>query len=239
MRCGARWELGGGCEGRGSCTSEKQLGVSAARSLTPLPAASQLAPSAAHAARGLSGGRQPPRRRRQLGRSDSSGDSGVEPIGRWKMDGAGAGGAGHPGVNPPPTRGPEHWTSARPRTPLHPHPGTLPSHPQDPEVKLLEVTAQRRRCAPPRPSGHCGPAGSPGARRLQGGSWGRGGEGPRGTGCRAGPSLPGCPLVTTMETSRSTDLAPAEERAALALPATAAGCHCSRAAEPAGARPRE
>lgn len=77
MRCEVGAE--GGCEGRGSCTSEKQLGRLSSPQPNPLPAASQLAPPAAHAARGLSGGRQPPRRR-LLGRSGSSGDSVVEPV---------------------------------------------------------------------------------------------------------------------------------------------------------------
>lgn len=61
-----------------------------------------------------------------------------------------------PGVKTHPLLG---VLSAGPRRavcpPSSPSPGTLPSHPeQDPEVKLLRVTAQRRRCAPPRPSGH-------------------------------------------------------------------------------------
>nr|XP_055183762.1 translation initiation factor IF-2-like [Nyctereutes procyonoides] len=80
-----------------------------------------------------------------------------------------------------------------------PTPDALPSHPgRIPEVKLLGVTAQRRRCAPPRPSGHRSPPGSPSA-RAPGPEEAGGGEGegevPREAACRARPSRLGCPPV--------------------------------------------
>lgn len=96
----------------------------------------------------------------------------------------------------------EVWSTGPPPArvcPLYPHPGTLPSHPgQDPEVKLLGVTAQRRRCAPPRPSGHCSPAGSPSTRATSGRKLGEEkGKCPAGQSTEHGLLTRGCPLVTT------------------------------------------
>lgn len=119
-----------------------------------------------------------------------------------------------------------------------PSPGTLPSHPeQDPEVKLLRVTAQRRRCAPPRPSGHCRLAGSPSARATAGEETGGGErEVPRGAVCKVRPSLLGVPACNHEWEPRELRTLTAAEGQAPALPATATGCHCSRAAEPAWSR---
>lgn len=87
----ARGGSRGGCEGRGGCTSEKQPGRLSSPQPNPLPAASQLAPPAAHAARGLSGGRQPPRGRWRQGGAAAPGTAEWNPRGGGVENGRGRG----------------------------------------------------------------------------------------------------------------------------------------------------
>lgn len=103
-------------------------------------------------------------------------------------------------------------------------------------MKLHGVTAQRRRCAPPRPSGHCSPAGSPSAPATAGRKLGEGkGKCPAGQSAEHG-LLPGVPAGNHEWEPREAQTLHREPRAAPALYSTAAGCHCNRAAEPPGRR---
>ncbi|XP_044794361.1 proline-rich protein 33 [Bubalus bubalis] len=157
----------------------------------------RLAPPAAHAARGLSGGRQPPRRRRLLGRSRSSGDSGVEP----------------------------------PRySPITPQAGsrseTAQGHSPAPPLRPAPPFRALQPCRISQCSATAGEETGGGEREV-----------PRGAVCKARPSLLGVPARNhEWEPREARTLTTAAEGQAPALPATATGCHCSRAAEPARSR---
>lgn len=129
-RDGAEW--GGGCGRRGGSAAGVRGGAAAllrnsSALHSPQPAASQLAPPAAHAARGLSGGRQPPRgRRRRWLRGQRSGTTGgwgwktEEGVGRVTPASKSNPSAGVPrtGARPcsPHPRGPPGTTRAGPRS---------------------------------------------------------------------------------------------------------------------------
>jgi hypothetical protein len=170
--CDARWEQRG-CEGRGSCTSEKQLGISAALSLTPacgFTARSSCRPRRSWPLRGSAAPAG-----EAAGRSDSLGTVEWNPLGEGEMENRGRRGSRDtPGVPI------DLWTGPA-RVPQPPRPGTLPSpRERDPEVKPLG--SQPSAAAAPRPAlpGTAARQGLPALKRAQEGNGGGEGEVPRG-----------------------------------------------------------
>lgn len=191
MRCGSR----GGGRGGATALLRNSWRLSSPQP-NPPPAASQLAPPAAHAARGLSGVGSP------RGGGGCWGGAVAPGTAEWNPWGGVENGGRRGSRDTPEAKPILYWVlSAGPGEPCSasPSPGTLPSHPeQDPEVKLLRVTAQRRRCAPPRPSGHCSLCRiSQCSGDCRGGKLGRGKGALRGSLQSEAVSPGGCPLVTT------------------------------------------